>query len=120
MAGPRDEVVLDAVAGEDLDVAVVHRHREVDRQLALRHPKDSAKPGVEAELVGGLVELLLGDGPDVRGFGDGALVGHRGRTLSLAVTGMRDVAGGARGGRRAKGRADYTGAVARCPPPSGR
>ena len=79
------EVVLDPVAGEDLDVPVVHGHREVDGQLALGHAEDVAETGVEVELVGGLVELLLGDGPDVRGFGDGLLFGHGGRMLSLAI-----------------------------------
>ena len=54
------EVVLDAVAGEDLDAAVVHLDREVDGQLAARLAQDLAQAGVEVEPVGGEVELLPG------------------------------------------------------------
>ena len=39
------EVVLDAVAGEDLDAAVVHLDREVDGQLAARLAQDLAQAG---------------------------------------------------------------------------
>ena len=39
------EVVLDAVAGEDLDAAVVHLDREVDDQLAPRLAQDLAQAG---------------------------------------------------------------------------
>ena len=60
------DVVLDAVAGEDLDVAVVHGDREVDGELALRDAQHAAHAVIEVELVGGVVELGLGDGPDVR------------------------------------------------------
>ena len=61
------EVVLDAVAGEDLDGAVIHLDREVDVQLAAGLAQDLAQAGVEVELVGGDVELLLRDVPRVDG-----------------------------------------------------
>ena len=61
------EVVLDAVAGEDLDGAVVHLHREVDGELAPGLPQDLAQAGVEVEPLGGEVELLLGHVPRVDG-----------------------------------------------------
>ena len=51
------EVVLDAVAGEHLDGAVVHLDREVDRELAARLTQDPAQARVEVEPVGGQVEL---------------------------------------------------------------
>ena len=75
------QVVLDAVAGEDLDRAVVHLHGEVDGQLAARLAEDAAEAGVEVEPLGGQVELLLGDLPRVDGRGD--LLGrHRARWTS--------------------------------------
>ena len=57
------EVVLDAIAGEDLDAAVVHLHREVDDELAARLAQDLAQPGIEVEALGGEVELCLGHLP---------------------------------------------------------
>ena len=57
------EVVLDAIAGEDLDAAVVHLHREVDDELAPRLAEDLAQSGIEVEPLGGEIELLLGDLP---------------------------------------------------------
>ena len=71
------EVVLDAVAGEDLDRAVVHLHREVDGQLAARLAQDAAQAGVEVEALGGKVELLLGDLPGIDRRGD--VLGRHGR-----------------------------------------
>ena len=65
LGGPAAEVVLDAVAGEDLDAAVVHVDREVDGQLAARLAQDAAEAGVEIEAVGGQVELPLCDVPGV-------------------------------------------------------
>ena len=59
------QVVLDAVAGEDLDAAVVHLHREVDRQLAARFAQDPPQARIEVQAIGGQVELLLGDGPRI-------------------------------------------------------
>ena len=61
------QVVLDAVAGEDLDRAVVHVDREVDGELAARLAQDEAHARVEVEAVGGEVELSLGDFPGVDG-----------------------------------------------------
>ena len=62
---PAAEVVLDAVAGEDLDAAVVHQDREVHGQLATRLAQDPAEAGVQVEHVSGEIELLLGDLPRV-------------------------------------------------------
>ena len=59
------EVVLDAVAGEDLDGAVVHVDREVDGELAARLAEDRAQPRIEVEALGGEVELVLRDLPGV-------------------------------------------------------
>ena len=61
------QVVLDAVALEDLDDAVVHLDREVDVQLAPGLTQDLAQAGVEVELLGGDVELLLRHVPRVDG-----------------------------------------------------
>ena len=72
------EVVLDAVAGEDLDRAVVHLHREVDGQLAARLAQDAAQAGVEVQALGGQVELLLRDLPGVDRRGD--VLGRHGWT----------------------------------------
>ncbi len=63
LAGPRPEVVLDAVAGEHLDGAVVHLDREVDGQLAARLAQDAAHALVQAQPIGGEIELLLRDLP---------------------------------------------------------
>ena len=51
------DVVLDPVAGEDRDRPVVEGDREVHGPLALRQAEDRANPGVELEVVRGLVEL---------------------------------------------------------------
>ena len=57
------QVVLDAVAGEDLDRSVVHVDREMDGQLAARLAQDAAHALVHAEPLGGEIELALGDLP---------------------------------------------------------
>ena len=69
------EVVLDAVAGEDLDGAVVHRDREVDGQLAARLAQDAAHAGIHAEAFGGEIELPLRGLPGVD-RGSDRLGGH--------------------------------------------
>ena len=51
------EVVLDAVAGEDLDVAVVHLHWEAHRELTLWDAKDRARLRVEFQVVGDTIKL---------------------------------------------------------------
>src|SRR6185436_16621428 len=58
------DVVMNAVAGVDLDVPVVVRDGEADRQLALRHAQYPVHPFVEVEPLGREVELPLGVGPD--------------------------------------------------------
>ena len=55
---PRTGVVLDPVAGEDLDRAVVHLDREVDRQLFLATAEDPPHVVVEPEDLGRNIELL--------------------------------------------------------------
>ena len=59
------EVVLDAIAGEDLDGAVVHVDREMDGELAARLAQDEAHAGIQAEALGREVELSLRDFPRV-------------------------------------------------------
>ena len=64
------QVVLDAEPREHLDRAVVHLHREVDRQLPARLAEHAAQAGIQVEALGGEVELLLSDLPRVDGRGD--------------------------------------------------
>ena len=78
------DVVLDAMAGEDLDVAVVEGDREVDGELSLRNAQDAAHAVIEVELLGGVVELRLGHGPDVRNLRHLVLDRHRGAGCLLA------------------------------------
>ena len=61
LAGTARAVVLDAVAGEDLDPAVVHPDRDLHLHLAERGGEDTAHVGFEVDQVGGTVELTLGD-----------------------------------------------------------
>ena len=60
---PATEVVLDAVAGEDLDGSVVHVDREMDGQLAAGLAQDAAHALVHPQAVGGEIELSLRDFP---------------------------------------------------------
>ncbi len=69
------EVVLDAIAGEDLDRPVVHVDREVDGQLAARLAQDAAHALVHPQAIGGQIELPLGDFPGADPRGD-MLGGH--------------------------------------------
>ena len=69
------QVVLDAVAGEDLDRPVVHLHGEVNGELATWLAEDATHGVVEVEPLRGEVELLLGHGPRIDGRGD-VLGGH--------------------------------------------
>ena len=78
------EVVLDAIAGEHLDAAVVHVDREVDRQLTARFAEDPAEPRVEAQAIGGQVELPLCDLPCVDAHG--GLLGGHGEVFLRAAT----------------------------------
>ena len=76
LARPATDVVLDAVAGEHLNVPVIHGDREVDGQLALRDAEHASHAVVEIEPIGREIELLLGDGPDVRRLRDRLCAGH--------------------------------------------
>ncbi len=55
---PERDVVLHAIAGEDLDLAVVHLHRTGDDDLALRAREDLPDAGVEPQQSRRSVELL--------------------------------------------------------------
>ena len=83
---PAPEVVLDAIAGEDPDRAVVHLHGEVDRQLAAGLAQDSAHALVEVEPLGGQVELLLGDRPRID-VGGNVFGGHGSVAFLVCVIG---------------------------------
>ena len=58
LAGPERDVVLHAVAGEDLDLAVVHLHRTRDDDLPLGVREDLPDAGIEVEDARRAVELL--------------------------------------------------------------
>ncbi len=74
------DVVLDAVASENLDAAVVPADWEAHRQFALRDAQHRPQAGFEAQVVGRGVELILcrGEGPGSGGHGRGGR-GRRGR-----------------------------------------
>ena len=57
------QVVLDPIAGEDLDRSVVHVDREMDGQLAAGLAQDAAHAFVHPQAVGGEIELSLRDFP---------------------------------------------------------
>ena len=57
---PSRDVVLDAVALEDLDRAVIPLDREVDRELALGHAQHGTEARLERDVVGRCVELSEG------------------------------------------------------------
>src|SRR4029078_635588 len=59
------EVVLDSIAGEALDAAVVHVDREVNGELATGLAQDAAHALVQPEALGGEIELLLRDRPRI-------------------------------------------------------
>ena len=61
LGGTAGDVVLDAVAGEDLDRAVIHLDGEVDDQFPFALGEDRTPAVVEAEEVRGMVELLHRD-----------------------------------------------------------
>ena len=82
------EVVLDPIAREDLDRAVVHLHREVDGQLALRLAQNLAQARGELEMLGGQVELALGDVPRVD-RGSDLLGRHRPKPSSAGAANRR-------------------------------
>ena len=54
---PARRAVLDPVAREDLDAAVVTAHREVHGPLALAHREEAAHALVEGKMIGRGVEL---------------------------------------------------------------
>ena len=54
---PARRAVLDAVAGEDLDAAVITPHREVHGPLALAHREEAAHALLEGKVIGRGAEL---------------------------------------------------------------
>jgi hypothetical protein len=59
LVGTAGGVVLDAVAGEDLEVAVVHANRHLHGQLPVGRAEDRAHLVLEADVVGGAVEEVV-------------------------------------------------------------
>ena len=106
------QVVLDAIAGEDLHGAVVHLHREVDVQLAARLAQHLAQARVQVEPFGGQVELLLRHLPRVDGTARLARWSWESRSSSVVSAGPE-----ISGGRLEASRREYTPArpmVERC------
>ena len=68
--------MLHAVAGEESHGAVIHAHREVDRQLALRQAQGGADAGVDVQPIGGGLELAQRDGPEIGLFALWQIVPH--------------------------------------------
>src|SRR5207244_13371800 len=62
LAGAARAVVLDAVAGEHFDAAVVHPHRDLDLHFAKRRPENAAHVASGADGIGGAIELARDDG----------------------------------------------------------
>ena len=58
LGGTERDVVLHAIAGEDLDLAVVHLHRTGDDDLPLGMGEDLPDAGFEIENAGRAIELL--------------------------------------------------------------
>ena len=65
LGGPARDVVLDPVALEHANAAVVHLHRESHEQLAPDVAQHRTQPGGEVEDFGGVVELTLRVEPGV-------------------------------------------------------
>ena len=63
LGGAASDVVLDAIALEHADAAVVHLHGEAHDQLAPNLTQHRAQPRREIEDLGGVVELALGVQP---------------------------------------------------------
>jgi diaminohydroxyphosphoribosylaminopyrimidine deaminase / 5-amino-6-(5-phosphoribosylamino)uracil reductase len=57
LAGPAPSRVLHAIAGEDLEMALVHGHRERDDERALGLLQKTVHPRVEVQGFGGAVQL---------------------------------------------------------------
>ena len=92
-AGPERDVVLHAIAGEDLDLAVVHLHGTRDDDLPLGMREDLPDAGIEVEDAGGAVELLEHRAED------GAVLGHDCIYCQVRWHEIRGTAAAARPGR---------------------
>ena len=80
------DVVLHAIAGEDLDLAVVHLHRTRDGDLPLRMREDLPDAGLEVEHAGGDVELLEHRVEDAAVFGHMCVYCRRPRHESIQTS----------------------------------
>ena len=105
---PTRDVVRDAVALEDLDVAVVHRHgdRDGDRLLALREDVDDVV--VDRERPRDLAKLRLGDSVGVLAQVRDGLV-DRAHGHTPCVVGTRSYAGAESTTATGSGRRGFTG-----------
>src|SRR5205823_5098581 len=71
-AGTARPVVLDAIAREHLDTAVIHPHGNLDLHLAEGGHEDAAHVAFQTDEIGGAVELARNDGlPRHRAAGSG-------------------------------------------------
>ena len=77
-------VVLDAVAGVDVGLAVGELDRDLNGDLAVRGPEDDADVVGELEVVGGDVEVVADD-VEVRDLGRWPGFGRRGRGVGLRL-----------------------------------
>ncbi len=80
LGGTAAQVVLDAVAGEDLDAAIVHAHRHGHDELTLALAQRGTQGGIEIEPLSRDVELTLGDRPRIDD-GRGLRSSHRDQHL---------------------------------------
>ena len=108
LGGSAGDVVLDAEARVHPETAVVHLHREVHDQLALDVPQHRGQGGIEVELPGCGVEMVLGDGQRraaLHGRGHGHTLslgdGVRGSFPGALRVTLRDVRRGHDAGLRA-------------------
>ena len=87
--GPARAVVLDAVAGEDVDLAVAEAHRHLDLHLAVRRAQHRRDVVRQLEPLGRQLEPVLDDlvVRDLGSAGRGLLLGLLGGLVRLAVPG---------------------------------
>ena len=90
LVGAAGAVVLDAVAGEDVDLAVGALDGDLDGDLAVGGPEDDADVVGKLQVVGRLVEVVADD-VEVRDLG--ALRGLGGVVLALGLSRHRRVVG---------------------------
>ena len=84
--GPERDVVLHAIAGEDLDGAAVHLHRTRHDDLALGVREDFPDAALEVQQAGRFVELLEHRGEER------AVISHRAPNIARMYLGPWDPA----------------------------